>query len=116
MEILTEEWEITGPNRLLFLAGDAWKKMSDMTFTVMLRRPEIPAVPLGFRSSFTDRTEELMEMYRFLLEFRGYVRQISGPSQRRTFQRGVGRLVSNAFSERFSLTFLHQFRPLVYTK
>ena len=63
MEILAEVWEITGPAGLLFPAGDAWKKMSDMTFTVMLRRLEIPAVPHGFRSSFTDWAEELMEGY-----------------------------------------------------
>ena len=63
MEILTEVREITGPDGLLFPAGDAWKKMSDMTFTVMLRRLGIPAVPHGFRSSFTDWAEELMEGY-----------------------------------------------------
>ena len=63
MEILTEVWEITGPAGLLFPAGDPWKMMSDMTFTVMLRRLGIPAVPHGFRSSFTDWAEELMEGY-----------------------------------------------------
>ena len=63
MEILTEVWEVTGPAGLLFPAGDPWKKMSDMTFTVMLRRLGIPAVPHGFRSSFTDWAEELMEGY-----------------------------------------------------
>ena len=63
MEILTEIWEITGPDGLLFPAGDPWKKMSDMTFTVMHRRLGIPAVPHGFRSSFTDWAEELMEGY-----------------------------------------------------
>ena len=63
MEILTEVWEITGPAGLLFPAGDPWRMMSDMTFTVMLRRLGIPAVPHGFRSSFTDWAEELMEGY-----------------------------------------------------
>ena len=63
IEVLTEAREITGPAGLLFPAGDPWKKMSDMTFTVMLRRLGIPAVPHGFRSSFTDWAEELMEGY-----------------------------------------------------
>ena len=31
---------------------------SDMTYNVMLRRLAIPAVPHGFRSSFTDWAEE----------------------------------------------------------
>ena len=37
--------------------------MSDMTFTSLLRRLEIPAVPHGFRSSFTDWAEEQMPEY-----------------------------------------------------
>ena len=63
MEILTEVWEITGPDGLLFPAGDAWKQKSDMTLNVMLSRLGIPASPHGFRSSFTDWAEEPMEGY-----------------------------------------------------
>ena len=37
--------------------------MSDMTFTVLLRRLGIPAVPHGFRSSFTDWAEEQLPDY-----------------------------------------------------
>ena len=37
--------------------------MSDMTFTALLRRLGIPAVPHGFRSSFTDWAEEQLSDY-----------------------------------------------------
>ena len=47
MEILTDVWEITGPDGLLFPAGDAWKQKSDMTLNVMLSRLGIPASPHG---------------------------------------------------------------------
>ena len=63
MEILKEVWGTSGPTGLLFPAGNAWKMMSDMTYTVTLRRLGIPAVPHGFRSSFTDWAEELLEGY-----------------------------------------------------
>ena len=63
MEILAEVWKTTGPDGLLFPSGDPWKRMSDMTFTALMRRLGIPAVPHGFRSSSTDWAEELMEGY-----------------------------------------------------
>ena len=63
MEILTEVCRTTGPEGLIFPAGNPLKQMSDMTFNVMLRRLGIPAVPHGFRSSFTDWAEELMDGY-----------------------------------------------------
>ena len=63
MEILTEAWEITGPDGLVFPAMPGGRAMSDMTFTALLRRLGIPAVPHGFRSSFTDWAEEQLSGY-----------------------------------------------------
>ena len=60
MGILTEAWGITGPDGLVFPAMPGGRVMSDMTFTALLRRLGIPAVPHGFRSSFTDWAEELV--------------------------------------------------------
>ena len=59
MEILHQAWPISGPDGLVFPAMPRDKAMSDMTLSALLRRLEIPAVPHGFRSSFTDWTEEL---------------------------------------------------------
>ena len=58
MEILTEAWQISGPDGLVFPAVPGGKAMFDMTLTVLLRRLGIPAVPHGFRSSSTDWAEE----------------------------------------------------------
>ena len=58
MEILCQSWEITGPDGLIFPARPGGKAVSDMIFTELLRRLGIPAVPHGFRSSFTDWAEE----------------------------------------------------------
>ena len=58
MGILTEVWGLTGPVGLVFPAMPGGKEMSDMTFTALLRRLGIPAVPHGFRSSFTNWAEE----------------------------------------------------------
>ena len=60
MEILNEAWAISGPDGLVFPSGAGGKAVSDMTLTVLLRRLGIPAVPHGFRSSFTDWAEERM--------------------------------------------------------
>ena len=58
MEILHEAWCITGPDGLIFPSTPGGSSASDMTYNVMLRRLGIPAVPHGFRSSFTDWAEE----------------------------------------------------------
>lgn len=63
MEILREAWPISGPDGLVFPSGPGCGMSSDMTYNVMLKRLGIPAVPHGFRSSFTDWAEELMEGY-----------------------------------------------------
>ena len=60
MEILNEAWAISGPDGLVFPARPGGSAVSDMTLTVLLRRLGIPAVPHGFRSSFTDWAEEQM--------------------------------------------------------
>ena len=61
MEILREAWAITGPDGLIFPSEPGGGMVSDMTYSMMMRRLEIPAVPHGFRSSFTDWAEELLE-------------------------------------------------------
>ena len=50
--LLREAWEYSGGGELVFPAPRSGDVMSDMTFTQLLRRLEIPAVPHGFRSSF----------------------------------------------------------------
>ena len=62
MEILHEAWPITGPDGLIF-PSERGGLASDMTYNMMMRRLAIPAVPHGFRSSFTDWAEELLEGY-----------------------------------------------------
>ena len=53
--ILSQARELAGQDSgLVFPAGRSGKAMSDMTFTVLLRRLAIPAVPHGFRSSFKN--------------------------------------------------------------
>ena len=63
MEILNEAWEISGPDGLIFPANPGGKTMSDMVFIELLRRLDIPAVPHGFRSSFTDWAGERLPEY-----------------------------------------------------
>ena len=58
MEVLTEAWQISGPDGLVFPAVPNGKAMSDMTLTALLRRLGVPAVPHGFRSSFMDWVDE----------------------------------------------------------
>ena len=63
MEILTEAWQISGPDGLLFPTVPNGKAMSDMTLTAIMRRLDVPAVPHGFRSSFTDWADEQWPEY-----------------------------------------------------
>ena len=59
--VLQAAWEISGPEGLIFPAGPGDRTVSDMTFTALLRRLDIPAVPHGFRSSFRNWVEECTE-------------------------------------------------------
>ena len=59
--VLQAAWEISGPDGLIFPAGPGDRTVSDMTFTALLRRLDIPAVPHGFRSSFRNWVEECTE-------------------------------------------------------
>ena len=59
--VLQAAWEISGPDGLIFPAGPGDRTASDMTFTALLRRLDIPAVPHGFRSSFRNWVEECTE-------------------------------------------------------
>ena len=61
MEVLQAAWELSGPEGLIFPAGADNRVASDMTFTALLRRLDIPAVPHGFRSSFRNWVEECTE-------------------------------------------------------
>ena len=61
MEILTEARGLTGPDGLVFPAVPGGRAMSDMTFTALLRRLEVPAVPHGFRRSFRNWAAERMK-------------------------------------------------------
>ena len=63
MEILREAWPVTGPDGLIFPSEPGGGMVSDMTYNMMMRRLKLPAVPHGFRSSFTDWSEELLEEY-----------------------------------------------------
>ncbi len=59
--VLQAAWETSGPDGLIFPAGPGDRTASDMTFTALLRRLDIPAVPHGFRSSFRNWVEECTE-------------------------------------------------------
>ena len=61
IEVLKAAWETSGPDGLIFPAGPGDRAASDMTFTALLRRLDIPAVPHGFRSSFRNWVEECTE-------------------------------------------------------
>ena len=61
MEVLQAAWELSDPDGLVFPAGANNRVASDMTFTALLRRLDIPAVPHGFRSSFRNWVEECTE-------------------------------------------------------
>ena len=54
MEILKEAARFGGGQDLVFPATRSGRTTSSMTFTALLRRLGIPAVPHGFRSSFRD--------------------------------------------------------------
>ena len=60
LEILQKARELSDgmEERLIFPANRSGEALSDMAFTVMLRRLEIPAVPHGFRRSFKTWTLE----------------------------------------------------------
>ena len=61
IEVLKAAWEVSGPDGLIFPAGPGDRAASDMTFTALLRRLDIPAVPHGFRGSFRNWVEECTE-------------------------------------------------------
>ena len=63
MEILNEAWVISGPDGLVFPSSPGGSSVSDMTYNALLRRLRIPAVPHGFRSSFTDWADEQLPEY-----------------------------------------------------
>ena len=48
---------------MIFPSSPGGSVASDMTYNVMLKRLGVPAVPHGFRSSFTDWAEELLAGY-----------------------------------------------------
>ena len=58
IEILGQAWELNDGQGLIFPAARSGKPASEMVFTALLRRLEIPAVPHGFRSSFRDWVAE----------------------------------------------------------
>ena len=57
LEVLRDAWPLTGGEGLVF-PGKSGAVASDMLFTSLLRRLDIPAVPHGFRSSFRDWVAE----------------------------------------------------------
>ena len=60
LEILAQARELDGEDSgLVFPTGRRRKALSDMTFTLLLRRLGIPAVPHGFRSSFKEWCMEI---------------------------------------------------------
>ena len=61
MEIVHEAWPMTGTDGLIFPSEPGGGMVSDMTYNMMMRRLELPAVPHRFRSSFTDWSEELLK-------------------------------------------------------
>ncbi len=56
--ILWQAWELTGGRGLIFPSTRSGKPASEMVFTSLLRRLEIPAVPHGFRTSFRNWVAE----------------------------------------------------------
>ena len=70
LEILVEARQLSGEtNELIFSSFNRARPLSDMTFTNLLRRLEIPAVPHGFRSSFRDWcSEEIGEGFEIAAE------------------------------------------------
>ena len=56
--ILWQAWELTEGQGLIFPAMRSGKPVSEMVFTALLRRLEIPAVPHGFRTSFRNWVAE----------------------------------------------------------
>ena len=58
MEILGQAWELNDGQGLIFPAARSGRPASEMVFTALLRRLEIPAVPHGFRTSFRNWVAE----------------------------------------------------------
>ena len=58
MEILGQALELNDGQGLIFPGMRSGKPASEMVFTVLLRRLEIPAVPHGFRTSFRNWVAE----------------------------------------------------------
>ena len=58
MEILGQALELNGGQGLIFPGMRSGKLASEMVFTALLRRLEIPAVPHGFRTSFRNWVAE----------------------------------------------------------
>ncbi len=58
IEILGQALELTDGQGLVFPAARSGDAASSMTFTALLRRLEIPAVPHGFRTSFRNWVAE----------------------------------------------------------
>ena len=55
LEILHRAQDLNGPgHRLIFPSARSGKELSNMAYSSLLHRLEIPAVPHGFRSSFKD--------------------------------------------------------------
>ena len=58
IEILGQALELIDGQGLIFPAARSGRPASPMTFTALLRRLEIPAVPHGFRTSFRNWVSE----------------------------------------------------------
>ena len=58
IEILCQAERLNDGQRLIFPATRSGKPASEMTFTALLRRLQIPAVPHGFRTSFRNWVAE----------------------------------------------------------
>ena len=58
MEILGQALELNDGQGLIFPAARSGRPASEMVFTALLRRLEIPAVPHGFRTSFRNWVAE----------------------------------------------------------
>ena len=63
LEILAEVRELNRHHEGLIFPGQKGQALSDMSYTAMLRRLEIPAVPHGFRSSFKNWSLEASGMH-----------------------------------------------------
>ncbi len=67
-DILTGARQVVPGVGLIFPSRQAGETLSDMTFTALLRRLSIPAVPHGFRSSFRDWVPECTDAPQAVME------------------------------------------------